>query len=103
MAIAQPRPTEMNALSTKVFDVLEESVVSPWQMLKVECGWRGFGPLQLDAHVLAFLVPKLRFYVTRISDDDNGAACGGLAGIARNQQPTPKACGLIPRLVDRCG
>ena len=65
------RPTGMNSFTSAVFDVLERFIVSPWNLLKVECGWRGVDPLNLDAPMLDTLLPKLRAHVARMTDDDN--------------------------------
>jgi hypothetical protein len=61
----------MNAFTGRVFEVLERYVVSPWSVLKVECGWRGVDPLHLDEKVLESLLPKVRAHVARMTDDDN--------------------------------
>lgn len=61
----------MNPFTSAVFDVLERFIVSPWNLLKVECGWRGVDPLNLDPPMLDTLLPKLRAHVARMTDDDN--------------------------------
>ncbi len=68
------RPNGMNAFTTRVFEVLERFMVSPWNLLKVECGWRGVDPLNLDEKTLESLIPKVRVHVARMTDDENGAA-----------------------------
>jgi hypothetical protein len=67
------RPRGMNAFSAQVFEVLERFLVAPWNVLKVECGWRGVDPLNLDANVLEPLIPKLCRHVARMTDDENAA------------------------------
>ena len=67
------RPTGMNAFTGRVFEVLERFVVSPWNLLKVECGWRGLDPLRLDEGLLENLLPKVRAHVARMTDDENAA------------------------------
>ena len=83
------RPTGMNAFTSAVFDVLERFIVSPWNVLKVECGWRGVDPLNLDEPSLGTLLPRLRAHVARMTDDDNGAdaevALRQLLGVERTQ------------------
>jgi hypothetical protein len=63
----------MNTLSTQVFQVLEAFVVSPWNVLKTECGWRGVDPLNLEPQVLTALLPRLRAQVARMTDADHAA------------------------------
>ncbi len=65
------RPSGMNTFTGQVFEVLERFVVSPWNVLKVECGWRGVDPLRLDEKALENLLPKVRAHVARMTDDDN--------------------------------
>lgn len=66
------RPSGMNGFTASVFDVLERFIVSPWNVLKVECGWRGVDPLNLDANTLTGLLPRLRIHVARVTDEENG-------------------------------
>jgi hypothetical protein len=63
----------MNTFTGSVFDVLERYTLSPWNVLKVECGWRGVDPLNVDAAVLATLLPYIRKHIARMTDDDNAA------------------------------
>lgn len=65
------RPTGMNPFTCAVFEVLERYIVSPWNLLKVECGWRGVDPLNLNPPILDTLLPRLRSHVARMTDDDN--------------------------------
>lgn len=69
------RPTGMNAFTGSVFDVLEKHILSPWNVLKVECGWRGVDPLHMDPAVLESLLPNIRKHIARITDDENAADC----------------------------
>ena len=69
------RPTGMNNFTGSVFDVLEKFILSPWNVLKVECGWRGVDPLHVDPAVLEGLLPGIRKHVARITDDENAAEC----------------------------
>ena len=62
----------MTAFATAVYDVLQEFTVSPWNVLKVECGWRGVDPLSLEPSHLESLIPSLGAHVARMTDDDNG-------------------------------
>ncbi len=71
------RPSGMNAFTSSVFDVLERFILSPWNVLKVECGWRGFDPLQIDAASLEALLPNIRKHIARMTDDDNALECHG--------------------------
>jgi hypothetical protein len=65
------RPTEMNAFTSSVFDVLEQFVLSPWNVLKAECGWRGDDPLNITNATLTTLLPRVRVHIARMTDDDN--------------------------------
>jgi hypothetical protein len=67
------RPTGMNPFTCAVFEVLERYIVSPWSLLKVECGWRGVDPLNLNPPILNTLLPRLRSHVARMTDDDNAS------------------------------
>lgn len=69
------RPSGMNGFTSSVFDVLERFILSPWNVLKVECGWRGFDPLQMDAASLEALLPNIRKHIARMTDDDNASEC----------------------------
>jgi hypothetical protein len=69
------RPSGMNGFTSTVFDVLEKFILSPWNVLKVECGWRGFDPLQVDAAALEALLPSIRKHIARMTDDDNARDC----------------------------
>ena len=83
------RPRGMNAFTSNVFDVLERFIVSPWNLLKVECGWRGVDPLNLDAPMLDTLLPKLRAHVARMTDDDNATdAASALQELLTRREPT---------------
>ncbi len=83
------RPKGMNAFTCAVFDVLERFIVSPWNLLKIECGWRGVDPLNLDALSLGSLLPRLRTHVARMTDDENAddveVALKQLLGVERKQ------------------
>ena len=65
------RPTEMNAFTSSVFEVLEQFVLSPWNVLKAECGWRGDDPLNITNETLTTLLPRVRVHIARMTDDDN--------------------------------
>ena len=65
------RPTEMNAFTSSVFDVLEQFVLSPWYVLKAEFGWRGDDPLNITNETLTTLLPRVRVHIARMTDDDN--------------------------------
>jgi len=67
------RPTGMNAFTSSVFDVLDRFIVSPWNVLKVECGWRGLDPLNIDATTLQSLLPRIRTHIARMTDDENAS------------------------------
>ena len=69
------RPSGMNGFTGSVFDVLEKFILSAWNVLKVECGWRGFDPLQMDAAALEALLPNIRKHIARMTDDDNARDC----------------------------
>jgi hypothetical protein len=86
------RPTGINNFTGSVFDVLEKHILSPWNVLKVECGWRGVDPLHMDPAVLESLLPGIRKHVARITDDENAADCeAGLRALlgALHQTPRP--------------
>ena len=65
------KPRGMSKFADRVYDVLQTYTVSPWNVLKVECGWRGIDPLTLDAAHLDSLIPSLGTHVARMTDDDN--------------------------------
>jgi len=92
------RPTGMNAFTASVFDVLERFIVSPWNVLKVECGWRGVDPLNLDAAVLTSILPRVRTHIARMTDDENAvdadAALKVLLGLGPAGATAPSADGL---------
>ena len=83
------RPRDMNAFTGRVFDVLERFIVSPWNVLKVECGWRGVDPLNLDAKILESLLPKVRIHVARMTDDENAADLDDELRRLTRPSPTP--------------
>ena len=62
----------MSAFANMVYDVLQTYTVSPWNVLKIECGWRGVDPLSLEPDHLEPLIPSLGAHVARMTDDDNG-------------------------------
>ncbi|HEY4221975.1 MAG TPA: hypothetical protein VGO62_11540 [Myxococcota bacterium] len=66
------RPRGMSPFSNRVYDVLEIYTVSPWNVLKVVCGWRGVDPLDLQPDALGPLIPELGAHVARMTDDENG-------------------------------
>jgi hypothetical protein len=66
------RPRGMSAFANRVYDVLQTYTVSPWNVLKVECGWRGVDPLALEPDHLESLIPSLGAHVARMTDDDHG-------------------------------
>lgn len=70
------RPNGMSAFASRVYDVLQVYTVSPWNVLKVECSWRGVDPFTLEAPQLEPLLPRLCSHVARMTDDDNGRALG---------------------------
>lgn len=91
------RPTGMNAFTARVFDVLERFIVSPWNVLKVECGWRGVDPLNLDEKLLESLLPKVKAHVARMTDDDNAIELEvELRRLTRPGQMTPSGPIAIP-------
>jgi hypothetical protein len=61
----------MAPFAERVYDVLRIYTVSPWNVLKVECGWRGVDPLGLDEAELAPLIEALGAHVERMTDADN--------------------------------
>ncbi len=61
----------MTAFADRVYDVLQVFTVSPWNVLKVECGWRGVDPLTLDPDHLESLIPSLGAHVARMTDEDH--------------------------------
>ena len=63
------RPKGMTAFANRVYDVLQSYTVSPWNVLKVECGWRGVDPLSLEPTHLEALIPSLGAHVARMTDD----------------------------------
>ena len=65
------KPRGMTAFADRVYDILQTYTVSPWNVLKVECGWRGLDPLSLDAEHLETLIPVLGAHVARMTDEDN--------------------------------
>ena len=67
------RPRGMTVFANLVYDVLQTYTVSPWNVLKVECGWRGVDPLTLERGHLEPLISPLGAHVARMTDDDNGA------------------------------
>jgi hypothetical protein len=85
------RPTGMNAFTASVFDVLERFIVSPWNVLKVECGWRGVDPLNIDAALLTSILPRVRTHIARMTDDENAldaeTALKGLLGLGIKAPP----------------
>ena len=66
------RPRGMSEFASRVYDVLQRFTVSPWNVLKLECGWRGLDPLALEPAHLEPLVASLGAHVARMTDDDNG-------------------------------
>jgi hypothetical protein len=68
------KPKGMTAFADRVYDVLQTYTVSPWNVLKVECGWRGVDPLSMDETHLEPLIPSLGAHVARMTDDDNARA-----------------------------
>ena len=85
------RPTGINNFTGSVFDVLEKHILSPWNVLKVECGWRGVDPLHMDPAVLESLLPGIRKHVARITDDENAADCeAGLRALLGELHQTPR-------------
>jgi len=83
------RPRDMNPFTGRVFDVLERFIVSPWNVLKVECGWRGVDPLNLDEKILESLLPKVRIHVARMTDDENAAHLDDELRRLTRPPPTP--------------
>lgn len=65
------RPRGMTEFTSRVYDVLERYTVSPWNVLKMECGWRGLDPLSLEPVHLEPLVASLGAHVARMTDDDH--------------------------------
>jgi hypothetical protein len=65
------KPKGMTAFADRVYDVLQIYTVSPWNILKVECGWRGMDPLMLEQPGFAALIPSLGAHVARMTDDEN--------------------------------
>ncbi len=65
------RPRGMNSFTSTVFDVLERFIVSPWNVLKVECGWKGVDPLNLSPDVLRSMLPKIHAHISRMTDAEN--------------------------------
>ena len=61
----------MGAFAERVYDVLQNYTVSPWNVLKVECGWRGVDPLTLEETHLAALIEPLGAHVARMTDQQN--------------------------------
>lgn len=83
------RPTGMNPFTSAVFDVLEKHILSPWNVLKVECGWRGVDPLHMDAAVLETLLPNIRKHIARVTDDENAIECeAALLALLGKSAPT---------------
>ncbi|MCC7072755.1 MAG: hypothetical protein IT383_15620 [Deltaproteobacteria bacterium] len=66
------RPRGMTEFANRVYDVLARFTVSPWNVLKLECGWRGLDPLALEPGHLEPIVASLGAQVARMTDDDNG-------------------------------
>ena len=65
------KPRGMTPFADRVYDVLQTYTVSPWNVLKVECGWRGVDPLHLERASLEPLIAALGAHVARMTDDDN--------------------------------
>lgn len=65
------RPRGMTDFANRVYDVLERFTVSPWNVMKAECGWRGVDPLSLEPVHLEPLVASMGAHVARMTDDDN--------------------------------
>ena len=61
----------MSWFAERVYDVLQTYTVSPWNVLKVECGWRGVDPLLLEPEGFEPLIPSLGAHVARVTDDAN--------------------------------
>jgi hypothetical protein len=89
----------MNAFTGDLYDVLEAFVLSPWNVLKVECGWRGVDPCNIQRDELAWLVPALRAHVARVTDDENGDACAA-ALLALLQEPSSSRPPTAPVIFD---
>jgi hypothetical protein len=65
------RPRGMNDFTSSVFGVLEKFIVSPWNVLKVECGWKGVDPLSLTPENLRSILPKVHAHIARMTDTEN--------------------------------
>ena len=90
------RPSGMNTFTDAVYGVLEGFVLSPWNVLKVECGWRGIDPCDLDRTLLRSMQPRIVAHVARLTDEDNAAACcAALDELLLQMTPPPKTQPIV--------
>lgn len=66
------RPRGLSTFGTRLFDVLEAHVVSPWHLLASTCSRKGIDPLAMTAHDLVQLAPLLSEQVARVTDERHG-------------------------------
>ncbi len=68
------RPCGLSGFGSRVYDVLEQFTVSPWNLLKNACRGVGINPLELEADGFAPVLSELQDQLARMTDDEHGAA-----------------------------